>query len=77
MNIYKMFTEGNNGNYVNLEFYRREDVDLRLALMDGMAEALKMSLDIIRKHENPELPGSAELRSISAIIDLYEDMKKQ
>ena len=50
-------------------------LDDRIAIMDEMAECLKMSLKIIRRHENPELPGSAELRSISAIIDLYEEMK--
>ena len=38
------------------------------ATAPDMLEALEDAYKIIRRHENPDLPGSAELRAIKSII---------
>ena len=46
------------------------DANARLiAAAPEMLEALIDAYKIIRRHENPDLPGSAELRSIKALIE--------
>jgi hypothetical protein len=47
------------------------------ALLDEMAGALKEAKKIIERHEDSNLPGSAELRLINKTIVSYNKMKEE
>ena len=81
MNIYKMFAEGEDNSYRNMEFYKCEEVDPRLALMREMAkyikDYLKLLKAVVNKLQVPEAaPLYKDMVAVESLLARYEEMEK-